>query len=176
MTWLTLLTDKPEEKTRCINLAKERLRHAEIEKWKNKLMHGGNDQNGNKLRTYRTYKTEFQTEHYVKVNMSRDQQKVLAKFRSCNLPLEIEIGRYTRPKTPLNDRVCKYCSSNTIEDETHLLILCNFYDDIRYELFQCASQIKHDFTDLSPSEKIIFIMQCPDLQIKLATCLQKMIR
>ena len=78
-----MLTDKPE-KTRCMNLAKERLRHAEIEKWKNKLMHDGNDQNGNKLRTNRTYKTEFQTEHYVKVNMSRDQRKQNLEAVTCH--------------------------------------------------------------------------------------------
>ena len=86
----------------------------------------GNDQNGNKLRTYRTYKSQFQTEHYDKLNMSRNQRKVLAKFRSCNLPLEIEKGRYTRPKTPLNDRICKFCKSKTTEDETQSINLLQF--------------------------------------------------
>ena len=161
-------------KSACIHRAKQRLKQAEIESWKNKLMHNGNDQNGNKLRTYRTYKSQFQTKHYVKLNMSGDQRKVLAKFRSCNLPLEIEKGRYTRPKTPLNDRICKFCNSNTIEDETHLLISCSFYDDIRYKLFQYTVQMNPHFMNLTPDEKLIFIMQCPNLQIKLATSLQKM--
>ena len=99
--------------------------------------------------------------------MSRDQRKVLAKFRSCNLPLEIEKGRYTRPKTPLNDRICKFCNSNTIEDETHLLFSCSFYDDIRYELFQYTAQMNPHFMNLTPDEKLIFIMQCLNMQIKL---------
>ena len=91
-----------------------------------------NDQNGNKLRVYRTYKTQFKTEDYVKNNMSRVQCKLLAKFRSCNFPLEIEKGRCTRrPKTPVNVRICKSSGSQEEEDETHLLISCSFYDDIR---------------------------------------------
>ena len=94
-----MLADRPE-KSVSISLRKQWLRQTEIENWKRKLM-----ANGNKLRTYRTYKTQFQAEHYVKMNMSRDQRKVLAKFRSCNLPLEIVKGRYTRPKTPLSDRI-----------------------------------------------------------------------
>ena len=77
-------------------------------------MSNGNDQNGNK----RKNKTQFKTEDYVKINMSRDQRKGLAKFTCCNLPLEIEKGRNTRPKTPINERICKYCGSQELEDET----------------------------------------------------------
>ena len=170
-----MLLERPE-KSACIHRAKQRLRQAEVEFWQIKLMHNGNDQNGNKLRTYRTYKTHFQTKHYVRVNMSRDQRKVLAKFSSYNLPFKIEKGRYARPKTPLNDRICKFCNSKTREDETLLLIYCSFYDDIRYEIFQSTTQINPNFINLAPDEKLIFIMQCSNLQIKLATCLQKMVR
>ena len=45
-----MLVDRP---------AKQRLRQTEIKSWKRKLMDNGNDQNSNKLRTYRTYKTQF---------------------------------------------------------------------------------------------------------------------
>ena len=34
------------------------------------------------------------------MNMSRDHRRILAKFRSCNIPLAVETGRYTKPKTP----------------------------------------------------------------------------
>ena len=53
-----------------------------------------------------------ETEHYVKLNMSRDQRRILAKLRSCILPLEIEKGRYTRPKIPINERICKFCDAH----------------------------------------------------------------
>ena len=45
----------------------------------------GTDQSGNKLRTYRKYKTTFEAEHYVKTIMCRGQRKVIDKLRSCNL-------------------------------------------------------------------------------------------
>ena len=54
------------------------------------LMSDGNALNGNKLRTYRQCKTVLKTESYVKQTMSRGHRRVLAKFRSCNLPLAIE--------------------------------------------------------------------------------------
>ena len=139
-------------------------------------MSDGNDQKGNKLRTYRTYKTQFKTEEYVKINTSRDQRKILAKLRSCNLPLEIEKGRYTRPKTPVNERICKVCGSLEVEYETHFLISCRFYDDIRYDLFSVCSQINANFLNLTSGDKLVFIMPSSSLQLKLASSLQKMIR
>ena len=72
-----MLVDRPE-KSVCIWLAKQKLTEIENEKWQQKLMSNGSEQNGNKLRTYRTYKTQFETEHYVKLNMSRDQRRILA--------------------------------------------------------------------------------------------------
>ena len=59
--------------------------------------------------------------------MDRGHRRVLAKFRSCNLPLAIETGRYNRPKTPVIER----CHMDAIEDETHFLIDCEFYSDIK---------------------------------------------
>ena len=43
--------------------------------------------NGNKLRTYRLYKTEIQTETYVKFPITRDHHRIVAMFRCGNLPL-----------------------------------------------------------------------------------------
>ena len=112
-----LLIDYPS-KTACIRKAKEKL--LETEKLYSCLTSNGKDVNNeNKLRIYRLYKSTFQTETYVKLNMSRDQRRILSKFRSCNLPLAIETGRYTKPKTPLNDRICGFCSATSVEDEIH---------------------------------------------------------
>ena len=77
--------------------------------------------------------------------MSRGHRRVLAKFRSCNLPLTIETGRYTRPKTPVFERLCKYCCTDSVEDETHFLVDCEFYSDLRYNLFQSAQSINDRF-------------------------------
>ena len=83
------------------SVARDILNDIDKDKWLQKVMSPGNALNGNKLRTYRQYKTVLKTESYVKQTMSRGHRRVLAKFLSCTLPLAIEIGRYTRPKTPI---------------------------------------------------------------------------
>ncbi|XP_053391878.1 uncharacterized protein LOC128554619 [Mercenaria mercenaria] len=95
-----------------------------------------NASNSNKLRTYRTYKSVFKTEPCILLNMSREQRRILAKFRACNHPLAIESARYAKPKIPFNLCLCVYCDSSRVEDETHFLIDCNFYSDLRHELFE----------------------------------------
>jgi hypothetical protein len=35
---------------------------------------------------------------------------------------EIERGRYTIPKTAVENRICKQCNCEAVEDEEHLLI------------------------------------------------------
>ena len=101
----SLNVNKPS-KSICLKQAKQKLQDQDKVKWLMSLNSNGTSVNGNKLRTYREYKTDFKPEYYVKCSMSRDQRRILSKFRSCNLPLAIETGRYTRPKTPVNDRVC----------------------------------------------------------------------
>ena len=99
-------------KSSCVSVARDILNDIDKDKWLQKLMSDGNALNGNKLRTYRQYKTVLKTESYVKQAMSRGHRRVLAKFRSCNLPLAIETGRYTRPKTRIFERLYTYCSAS----------------------------------------------------------------
>lgn len=140
------------------------------------MSNGKNANNGNKLRTYRLYKSNFQTETYVKINMSRDQRRILSKFRCCNLPLAIETGRYTKPKTPLNERTCKFCPTSPVEDETHFFIECDFYSDIRYDLFEAASKLHENFYSFNSTEKLCFIMNSDRLHFTVANCLQSMFK
>ena len=95
-----MITPSPN-KSACLNAARDKLTRLDNINWENALMSNGKDENnGNKLRTYRTYKNTIRTENYVKLNMRRDHRRILARFRSCNLPLAIEAGRFTKPKTP----------------------------------------------------------------------------
>ena len=169
-----MLCNNPNKNT-CINKVKEKLLVSEHSDWFSKLNKPGNENNGNKLRTYRLYKYNLQTEYYVKCNLRKDQRRIIAKFRSCNLPLAIETGRYTRPKTPVNERICKYCSSGDIDDEIHFLINCDFFDDIRYHLFYLTSLENSFFNEYTTDQKLIYLMTADHLQTKLASCLQKMI-
>ena len=108
--------------------------------------------------------------------MRRDHRRILARFRSCNLPLAIATGRFTKPKTPLNQRLCRFCKTSAIEDETHFLIACDLYSDIRYGLFKNAVDMNTNFLGMSDSDKLAFLMKTDRLQYKIASASQKMNR
>ena len=50
--------------------------------------------------------------------MRRDHRRILARFRICNPPLTIENGTCTKPKPPLNQRLCHLSKTSVKEDET----------------------------------------------------------
>ena len=110
------------------------------------------------------------------MNMRRDHHRILAKFRSCNIPLAMENGRYTKPKTPLAERLCKFCDSAVVEDEIHFLTDCECCSDFRYELFHYANIINTDFMSLTSEGILIYLMQNNALQIELASFLLQMNR
>ena len=48
--------------------------------------------------------------------------------------MKIETGRFSKPLTPLENKLCDYCSSE-IEDEFHFLIQCPKYLHIRNSFY-----------------------------------------
>ena len=88
----------------------------------------------------------------------------------------METGRYSKPKTQVNERLCKFCNASSVEDETHFLINCELYSDIhvRLPLFQKADEHNENFNTLTAEDKLIFIMQNKDLQLLLGSTLSKM--
>ena len=147
-------------KTFCLKIARKKLNQIDRQHWEDSMLCNENDEfNRNKLRTYRTYKTTLSTKWYVKSNMRQDHQHILAGLRSCYLPLAIETGRFTKPKTPSTEHLCCFCEAFAIEDATHLLNSCSFYSDSRNQLFQYASDVNTNFESMSDSEKLIFFTE-----------------
>ena len=58
--------------------------------------------NGNKLRTFRLFKTSVETAKYVTIQLPMSVRRVAALFRSGSLPLAIETDRYVRPQITVN--------------------------------------------------------------------------
>ena len=99
-----------------------------IDNWKNELSRErarrGNGQN--KLRTYRTYKSSFETETYVKVLMPFAWRSSIAKLRTGVAPLRLETGRYEG--LAVNQRTCFNCNEN-VKSEQHVLLKCPLYEE-----------------------------------------------
>ena len=89
-----------------------------------------------KLRTYRTFKTEFTREQYLTLNLRKCERSVMCQFRTGILPLQIETGRYTG--VPANQRYCVLCtdSQHCVENELHFLFQCDRDNDLRNGKFK----------------------------------------
>ena len=102
-----------------INATKSKLLDIYQNQWISKLhCVGKNSNEGNKLRSYALFKSNFSTENYLKVIKSKDQRSSLTRLRISAHNLLIEKGRRARPhKIPANERFCPHCNDNSIEDD-----------------------------------------------------------
>ena len=85
------------------------------------------DVNNNQSRMFKThvsYKTEFRswTESYFDCIFVPKFRIALSKLRSSSHNLEIERGRYVRPKKDVDERVCLLC--NVVGDQIHFVTNC----------------------------------------------------
>ena len=74
------------------------------------------------LKTYSLYKMNFGSECYLK-HISKPKFRIaLSKLRASSHDLEVERGRYVRPKLDKNKRLC--ISYHVIKDEEHFVTDC----------------------------------------------------
>ena len=115
---------------------------------------------GNKLRTYRIFKSSYETEQYCKVLLPVTHRAAFAKFRCGVAPIRIETGRFENLN--VDQRLCHFCK-DTIEDETHVVLFCSAYDDLRNNLVSKAVSVLSNFSDLSAKEKMKFLFTNPNM-------------
>ena len=131
-------------------LAKRNLLENFNRKWENDI------KSTPKLRTYCTFKTQFQAEPYIFKIHNRRERSLLSQFRCGILPLKIETGRYNQ--IPVELRLCLVCDTFSIEDESHFLFHCSFYNDLRQIFYQKISETYPLFTQKNDSEKLKLLM------------------
>ena len=96
-----------------------------------------NAAHGNKLRTYRQYKSQTMQESYFNIIKSKSERSMYnIKLGLSAHTLDIEKLIYTTKwnRIPTEQRICKDCTLNEIEDEAHFLIVCPRYNDARLRL------------------------------------------
>jgi hypothetical protein len=84
---------------------------------------GQTSTSGNKLRTYRTVKRQYECENYIRMKLPPHFVASIAKLRISAHDLEIERGRYFTPSIPANMRFCKFCK-DIVENEIHFVTEC----------------------------------------------------
>ena len=115
-----------------------------------------------KLRTFNKFKLFDLAPPHIFKPLSFMQRKTLSKFRLGLHHLRIETARFIRPGIPPEERLCLICNSGEIEDESHFLLFCNKYEQLRRVLFNHIPDLV-SFLALSAIEKLIFLVNDPNL-------------
>ena len=82
----------------------------------------------------------------------------MSRFRCANHKLAVEVGRHLN--IDLNKRLCKYCiqiGKESIEDEFHVLLVCEGYSDLRIALlpnYYNRYPLLYKFTALMSSKNV----------------------
>ena len=91
-------------------------------------------------------------------DMSRSSPSCLLKSGPSSFKVvRVVIFRYSKPITPLENRICEKCFSDEIESEEHLLLKCSFYYTSRRKLLETIkNNINHsNLEKLSFGDKFI---------------------
>ena len=109
------------------------------------------------------FKTEFGSEKYIEAISDCSYSIAMTKLRSSSHTLEVERGRYTKPKTNICERLCPVC--NVIEDKIHFLANCKLYDAERTHFFGKVTAKIQNLHELNDADKFILLMSTKDKQI-----------
>ena len=121
-------------------------------------LHNGDD--NTVLRTYRLFKERHIMEPYLYLVKEAKYRVAISRLRASSHPLEIERGRYTRPKTPVTERLCPCC--NAIEDEHHFLLNCRIYDQDRDIMFFKISTKYENICEIESRNRFKFLLTNDD--------------
>ena len=117
-------------------------------------------QSGNKLRSYRLFKTSYDQEQYLAIIHDPKIRKCYTKFRLSDHNLHIETGRHapTAKRKPPCQRLCQHCSLIETEDEFHFFSKCLKYTQERQILYTSIDTLYPAVKDLPLHEKTIWLL------------------
>jgi hypothetical protein len=90
------------------------------------------DKKKRKLRYYKeVINPNLEDQNYLSLLTSVNKKISIAKIRTNSHELHSEIGHWSIPKTPWDERVCHICDTKRVEDENHFLLDFPTYNQIR---------------------------------------------
>ena len=100
------------------------------------MLHGLNEHitDNRKLNLYASIKIHYKFECYLDYIPDFTVRRSLTKLRFSAQNLEIETGRFSKRKTPRDERFCLYCKSKNIlrvENEIRFVLACPLYKEER---------------------------------------------
>ena len=79
-----------------------------------------------KLSFYSTFKKDYKLEDYLTKIPLKNQRRIFTQFRISNHKLKVEYGCYQN--LPRDERLCKNCNIEAVEDEYHFIFDCQCYE------------------------------------------------
>ena len=142
-------------KSQIIDSVYDKMLNLYVSEWKSNVtrISSTSGSGRNKLRTYKLYKFEYNTEDYCKLILPLKHRSALAKFRCGVAPLRLETGRYEN--IPESERLCPYCRA-FVEDEFHVMLNCSLYENERRSLLLKANEINSEFYNFNDCDKMKF--------------------
>ena len=117
-----------------------------------------------KCRFYAKFKFQFRMEPYLDLIDNYHLRKSLARFRTSSHALNIETVRYKKKELTINQYeyqlLCPYCLET--ENESHFLLSCLRYSNLRQELFELPFFNNTSFLNACSDDKIMYILNVTD--------------
>ena len=88
-----------------------------------------------KLCIFLTFKQDYCMEGYLLPLPNLKHMSTIARLRMSSHTLAIETGRHAKPKIAKEERKCRYCNLDDVEDEEHFLLKCPLYSEECLSLF-----------------------------------------
>jgi len=124
----------------------------------------------NKLDTYSKFKINFEMENYV-LNSPLSARRNFTKLRISAHRLAIETGRYSKPITPRQNRLCTLCNYDKVEDEYHMLMDCTAYKDERIFFQKSVNQFSNiDYENTEHLFNLFMSYYSGDIEFSQAIC------
>ena len=86
----------------------------------------------------------------------------LVRFRMSSHTLARETGRHAKPKIVKEERKCRYCNLEVVEDEEHFLLKCPLYSEERLSLF---NSVVLDVSAMSQGDVFLYLLSSKEPKI-----------
>ena len=87
----------------------------------------------------------------------------VSKLQASSHNLEIERGRYTRPKVNPENRLCPLCY--VVDNEIHFVVRCRINETLRITLWNKINAIDSGFAYLDDKDRFCYLMSCCDRNV-----------
>jgi hypothetical protein len=111
-----------------------------------------------KLRTYMLFKRSPVQELYLSHVRNVKHRKALTRLRVSSHNLAVERGRWTRPSTPSELRLCRHPGCDCVEDEMHVLVSCVRYAAAREALYASLREYGRHMVPFTAECFMLYVM------------------